>query len=156
MASTRFPLKYAAMHRRQLEDTLAAWRTPKQPRPRIGWIKSIRLGLRMSAKALAARLGITESGLRKLEVSEKNETISLATLRRVAEAMECELQYAFVPRASLQEILQDRAIEQARKILVPTSHSMMLEAQTVIAKKTEEQIQELAKELLGNKGKDLW
>ena len=85
-----------------------------------------------------------------------NETISLATLRRIAEAMDCELQYALVPRAPLQQILQDRAVEQAKKILVPTSHSMMLEAQAVMAKITEEQIRELAKELLEKKGKDLW
>jgi DNA-binding Xre family transcriptional regulator len=61
------------------------------PRPRSGWVKSIREALGMSASAFARRLGMSHAGVRKLELAEANDAICLASLRKIAEALDCEL-----------------------------------------------------------------
>ena len=66
-------------------------------RPQAGWLRAIREALGMTSAALAARLEITASGVRKLEQAEATDAITLGTLRRVAEARDCELQYTLVP-----------------------------------------------------------
>lgn len=71
--------------------------------PRCGWTKTIRLALGMSSRALGARLGMTPQGVRKLETGEANGTISLNALVRLAQGLDCELHYIFIPRTSLME-----------------------------------------------------
>src|SRR5262249_29054001 len=53
-----------------------------------------------STTQLARRLAVKQSGISMLERSERQETIKLKTLRKAAEAMECNLIYALVPKAS--------------------------------------------------------
>ena len=71
---------------------------PLPPRPPAGWLRAIREALGMTSGVLAERLGVTASGARKLEQAEAVDAITLGTLRRVAEALDCDLQYALVPR----------------------------------------------------------
>ena len=66
-----------------------------------------------------------------LKKAEADEKITLASLRKLASALDCELQYTLVPRKSLEEILEDRATLVARERLHPISHSMSLEDQSV-------------------------
>ena len=68
--------------------------------PVRGWIKAIRAGLGMSSEQLAKRLGVRQPSVVSLEQSEAKGTIALATLRRVAEALDCTLVYALVPKAT--------------------------------------------------------
>ena len=87
---------------RQLDIALNCWRDANLPaRPSSGWIKAIREGIGMTATHLAARLGVATSTVTRLETSEADDTITLASLRRAAEALNCELQYSLVPRLSL-------------------------------------------------------
>ena len=69
--------------------------------PRCGWTKTIRLALGMSSKALGLRLKISSQGVRKLEMAEAENTITLKTLARLANGLDCELQYILIPRTSL-------------------------------------------------------
>ena len=57
--------------------------------PVRGWIRAIRDGLGLSSAQLGKRLGITQPSVTALEQSEAKGTIELATLRRVAAAMDC-------------------------------------------------------------------
>ena len=82
-----------------------------------GWIKEIRLALGMSAAQLARRLKVRQSTVAKLEKSEAEETISLQSLRKAAEALDCTLVYAFVPRTSLEACVQAQARLRAKEIL---------------------------------------
>ncbi len=66
-----------------------------------------------------------------IEESEANGTIQLNTLRRVAEAMDCVVVYALVPKNSLSEMVDERAREIALRALGRVSHSMALEDQQV-------------------------
>jgi predicted DNA-binding mobile mystery protein A len=81
--------------------------------PRCGWTKTIRLALGMSSKALGDRLGMTGQGVRKLEQAETDGTITLKTLARLAEGLDCEVRYVLLPRTSLVEQVIRRAQEVA-------------------------------------------
>jgi len=69
-----------------------------------------------------------------LERSEEKGTIELATLRRVAAALDCTLVYALVPNKPLEAIVRDRARKFLRRRLEPVEHTMLLEGQKVSAK----------------------
>src|SRR5665213_2169609 len=134
---------------RQTDAMLAMWRDARlAPRPVGGWAKAIREALGMTAAALARRLGMTGAGVNKLESAEADGAITLASLRKLANALDCELHYALVPRMSLAERLQERAEQVARDRLRPVSHSMALEDQAVGARDSERQTELLAQQLL--------
>ena len=82
--------------------------------------------------------------------------ISLATLRKLADALDCELQYALVPRKQLGQQLNERALLVASDRLRPVSHSMALEDQTVNGSIRDVQRQLLAKELFDGPWGALW
>jgi len=60
--------------------------------------RAIRDALGMSLTAFARRLAMTPAGARKLEQAEAEDVITLASLRKLAEALDCELHYALVVR----------------------------------------------------------
>ena len=108
---------------RQLDIALNRWRDADLPaRPLSGWIKAIREGIGMTATHLATRLGVATSTVTRLETSEADDTITLASLRRAAEALNCELQYSLVPRQPLAQSLEARAIDLARQQMAAVQH----------------------------------
>ena len=100
----------------------------------------------MSTAQLAKRLGIRQPSLVALEQSEAKGTIELATLRRVAEALDCTLVYALLPNKPLETTLRDRARAFARRRRAPVEHSMLLEDQKVTAKDAEARLDEIMRE----------
>ena len=110
----------------------------------------------MAATHLATRLGVTTSTVTRLERSEADDTISLATLRRAAEALGCEVHYALVPKQSLADTLENRALALARQQMASVSHTMALEAQTTSPKTVEAQTRALAESLLKGSRRALW
>ena len=141
----------------QMDDQLAQLkRIPVSPRPQIGWVRAIRESLGMSTVALARRLGITHAGVRKLESSESSEAITLASLRKLAEALDCELRYVLIPRTSLKEQLQERAETVAQERLRPIAHSMALEDQAVQGSVNKLQMDQEVNNLLEGSRRDLW
>ncbi|MDP2829039.1 MAG: mobile mystery protein A [Sulfuricellaceae bacterium] len=142
---------------RQLDATLNRWRSADlPPRPPSGWIKAIREGLGMTATHLAGRLGVATSTVTRLETSEADDTISLATLRRAAEALDCELQYALVPKQSLSDTLEARATALARQQMAAISHTMALEAKATSREEVEEQTRALVVALRNGSQRKLW
>ena len=114
--------------------------------PVRGWIKAIRESLGMTTAQLAKRLGIKQPSVVTLEQSEAKGTIELATLRRVAEALDCTLVYALVPKQPLEAMVRDRARIFARRRLEPVEHSMLLEDQKVPAKDAAARLDEIVRE----------
>jgi predicted DNA-binding mobile mystery protein A len=142
---------------RQLDTTLARWRSADLSlRPPSGWIKAIREVLGMPATRLAKRLGVVASTVTRLETSEADDTISLATLRRAAEALGCELQYALVPKQSLTNTLDARATQLARARMGAIDHTMALEAQATSNDTVASQTRALAENLLKGPRRELW
>ncbi|RAR50684.1 UNVERIFIED_CONTAM: transcriptional regulator with XRE-family HTH domain, partial [Acidovorax defluvii] len=75
-------------------------------------MKTIRLALGMSSTALGTRTGMTAQGVRKLEQAEANQSISLKTLAKLADGLDCEVRYILLPRSSL----LDQVLKQSREI----------------------------------------
>ena len=123
--------------------------------PMKGWIRAIRTALGMTADQLANRLGIKQPTLHRLEQSEAKGSIELATLRRVAAALDCTLVYAYVPKQTLEETVRARARSFSRRRFAPVEHSMLLEDQKVEsrAQAEDERVNEVLRKIRPSK---LW
>ena len=126
---------------KQLDKGLESWKTANivAPRPKAGWVRTIRKALGMKISQLASRLEVNKSRVIKIEMAETLDAVTLGTLREVASALECELVYAFVPKISLKNILMDRSKKIAKKRIQRVSQSMALENQSV-SKSFEEEL----------------
>jgi predicted DNA-binding mobile mystery protein A len=132
--------RLAAQSRSQLDERFRELGPATRYTPPVrGWIKALREALGMSTAQLAKRLGIRQPSLVALEQSEAKGTIELATLRRVAEALDCTLVYALVPNKPLETTF-------ARRRRGPVEHSMLLEDQKVMAKDAEARLDEIVRE----------
>ena len=120
-----------------------------------GWIRALRQGLGLSAAALGSRMHLAQQSVDQLEKNERAGAITLASLRRAAEALDAELFYAIIPRKPLRETIAERAKDVARKRVAPVAHSMQLEAQGLADNELQERITELALELERNP-RELW
>jgi predicted DNA-binding mobile mystery protein A len=143
----------------QLDRKLPALREAavamRQAKPTGGWIRALRRALGMSTGALGRRLELAQQSIVQLEENEKNETITLASLRRVATALDAELVYAIVPRKNLRDSIAARATEVAAARVAPVAHSMKLESQGLTDKELRERIEELARDI-ERRPRDLW
>ena len=75
----------------------------------------MRNALGMSVSQLAKRLNITQSSASGLEKREKEGRLTLKKLKEMANAMDCDLIYAFVPRDSLEKTIHDQARKKSRE-----------------------------------------
>ena len=125
-------------------------------RPPRGWIKAIREALGMTTAQLGKRLGVSQPRILAIEKAESLGTIKLETLERAAQALDCRLVYALVPRTSLESMIEDRARALARERLRSTSHSMALEDQRVDKADEEEHLERLVRKRLDQSGSALW
>lgn len=133
--------------RRTLDRRLEALRQLELPTPPRGWIRALRDALGMSAADLGRRMGTTRQSIPQLERSEADGSIRLDTLRRAAEALDSELVYALVPKASLEDIVRERARAVAERTVESVEHTMSLEAQTGGTEDRDRLVDELAERL---------
>jgi len=117
----------------QLDRALEPYRKARTvPRPSKGWIRAIRQALGVSSGELARRLGTSRQLPLQMEKGEAEDRITLKSLRAAASALDCDLVYAFVPRAdSMQELIENRARDEAKSRVLGVEHSMALEDQAV-------------------------
>ncbi len=108
----------------------------------------------MSSTDLATRMGVSQQTVLELERSELHDTIKLETLRRAAEALNCDLVYFLVPRASLDETVKAQAHRKAARQLGRVAHHSRLEDQAVTDDDMAAQLDELAARFIDRKG--LW
>jgi predicted DNA-binding mobile mystery protein A len=121
---------FVALQRRQLDAQLGPKaRLRAVASPARGWIRTIRESLGMSMRQMAARLRITQQAVAELEKGERVGTITLASLRKVADALDCDVVMALVPRTSLDAVVERQAIAKARRTRKRVAHTMDLEAQ---------------------------
>ena len=146
-----------ATARRQLDKRLNSWRNiENQARPPRGWIKAIREALGLTAAQLAERLGVSQPRMFTIEKAETTGSITLDSLERAANALDCRLVYALVPRKPLDQLLSERAEIKAKQRLKFASHTMALEAQGVDAADESEQLKRLVQQLIEKGGSKLW
>ena len=142
---------------RQLDEALAPFQELRsRPGPRSGWLRAIREALGMTTRQLAARTGKSKTTVLSTERNEANGTVQLDSLRNLADALDCDLVYAIVPRTSLRERLDRQAGMIASQTVRRVSASMELEDQGVSAEERARQIDELAEEILRARKRDFW
>jgi predicted DNA-binding mobile mystery protein A len=125
--------------------------------PPIGWIKAIRNGIGMSMEQLGKKLSITKQGVMDIEKREKEGAITIKSMQEIAKAMDMKLIYGFVPNeGDLEQMIETRAIEMAKKIVERTSNTMKLEDQANSKERIEKAIKERASEIINNTPKILW
>jgi mobile mystery protein A len=123
-------------------------------KPHSGWVKAIRTALGMSQRDLAARLGVSDVAVHKLERAEQDGRISLAKLGEVAAAMDCTVVYALVPNSSLEETVQRQAHRVAAARLGYVADTMSLEDQSVAPERRAGYAEVYAQELIATN--DIW
>ncbi|MBX2978098.1 MAG: mobile mystery protein A [Flavobacteriales bacterium] len=138
----------------RIEPLLLAWRNGT---PNGGWLRSLRQGLGYSLDQLAKRLGVSRQHIGQVEKREAEGTISLNSLREVANTLDMDLYYALVPRdGSLHALIERRARQLAHDIVMRTHQTMKLEGQAVSEQRLKEAIDEQAEELRREMPKQLW
>ena len=145
--------KFKQIQLQTLDKHLAQVSVPETPSG--GWIRAIRSGLGMSIQQLAARMGVAKQSVARLERNEADDSITLKSLRKAAEALNCRLVYVLVPNEDgLQGIVQKQALLKAKEIVSAVDHTMQLEAQGV--GNAPAKIKEIAEELAKNPNTKLW
>lgn len=125
-------------------------------RPPRGWVKAIRESLGMTAEQLGRRMGVSRQRALELEASEARGAVTLESLERAAQALECHLVYTFMPRMPLEELVHERAAILAGQQLRSAAHTMTLEDQAVDPADEEEQLRRLTQDLVEQSGSTLW
>ena len=104
-------MRYAWRRSLELDCRLESIAKMVVERPEQGWARAIREALGMTKAQLARRMGVSVSTVAELERSEVRETITLASLHRVAKGLDCRVVYAIVPNGadSLESLVRIRA-----------------------------------------------
>jgi len=143
--------------RKQLDKRLNPLRNSQAfTRPPRGWLKAVREALGLTSTQLGKRMGVSQPRILDIEKSEKAGSITLDTLERAANAMDCKLVYALVPKNPLQDLVEERAQALAKKRLNTIGHSMALEAQSVLADDEKEQFEIMVRKIIEKAGSNLW
>lgn len=85
--------------RQRMEDALHGYRLGRAAAGEIeSWVRAVRQAVGMPAIEFARRMGVQEREVYRMERAEAKSRIELGSLRRAAEALDCELIYALTPR----------------------------------------------------------
>jgi predicted DNA-binding mobile mystery protein A len=149
-------LRTQAHARAALDKRFTAWRQlpAKGAKPHGGWVRAIREALGMRADDLADRMGVSQPSLTRLESNERMGRVRIDTLQRAADALDCDVVYALVPRRSLEQMVNEQARTRALDRLGRVAHTMALEDQALSNEQLEERVRDLADMYLAMPG--LW
>ena len=115
------------------------------------WINAVREAIGMTAVQLAKRLGVTQPRVAKMEANEEN--LKLSTMKKVANAMNCDFVYYFKPKSTFQNIVQTQAQKKAEEIILGVNLNMALENQDIDSK---EAIDDMAADFIYKNTKRIW
>ncbi len=135
--------------REQLDDTLSRFSTiASVNRPMKGWIRAIRDVLGMNMRQFADRLGVSKSRIPRIEQDEITGSLTLKTMNRVADKLDCVFVYGFVPRTSLDDTVRKQAAIVAQKRMNRLMHTMSLEAQGLSSKNVKKAFNNMVEEII--------
>lgn len=124
--------------------------------PAKGWIRAIRDSLGMTARQLAGRLGVAQQAVARVEKDELAGSVTIKTMRRVAECLGCEFVYGFVPHTSLDCTLREQARRVAVGRLAQANQTMSLEDQALSDEENNAILREMIDELVETMPANLW
>ena len=145
---------YRQIARTALERDFVRHRGSPTPAPRGGWIRAIRDALGMSTRELARRALVSPQRISQIERAERDRSLTLANLERIADAMGCSVEYVLVPRQPLDDMVWEQARVKASAEIGAVDHTMELEDQRPDASSHGQRIQELARRYVDKRG--LW
>mgnify|MGYP006180024779 CR=1 FL=1 len=141
----------------QLDKKLSVFTAIHTNIPAKGWIHTIRTNLNMTMEQLGNKLSITKQGVKKIEDSEAKGTVSINTLKEVAQVLDMNLVLGFAPKSgSVQQLVDEKAEMLATKIVLRTHQNMSLENQSITDDKIKQSISDLADEIKREMKKSLW
>jgi predicted DNA-binding mobile mystery protein A len=142
----------------QVDKKLSAFQSLKDTSvPTKGWLHTVRTALKMSLRQLSAKISIAPQSLKDMESREVAGTITLNTLRDVANAMDMQLVYGFVSKhESLEQMIEKRAKVLATEIVMRTNNTMTLEDQQNSKERIEKAIAQKTNEIKSEMPKYLW
>jgi predicted DNA-binding mobile mystery protein A len=117
-------------------------------RPHTGWIRALRTALGMSMATLAERLGVHKSRVSKIEQDEVAGNLTIKTMQKVADGLDCVFVYGFVPRSSLDDTINQQAFLKASKELNKLMHTMSLEAQDLPNNERQKLLKQMINQIL--------
>lgn len=122
--------RQAAERARRVVDARLASLPSIPPTPPSGWIRAIRTALGMTQREFAERMGVTAQSASQLEASERDQKIRVDSLRKAADALNCDLAYVLVPReGSLEDTVRAQAAAVLNKRRTSVDRTMGLEDQ---------------------------
>ena len=142
----------------QVDRKLAAFRSlDSTVIPEKGWIFTIRIALKMSLRQLGNRLKISPQSVKEIEEREAKGSITLKGLKEAGAVLDMKLVYGFIPKGhSIEEMIEKRAMEIAKEIVMRTSKTMQLEDQKNSKERIEKAIKSRAEEIKSKMPKYLW
>lgn len=143
--------------REQLEASLQRFKPLRAVNiPKKGWIRAIRDGLGMTARQLAIRLGVAQQAVARIEKDELTGSVTIKTMQRIAENLDCVFVYGFVPYSSLEDTIRKQARIIAMNRLTQASQTMMLENQMLSDEENEIVYAQIVDELVNTLPSYLW
>lgn len=142
--------------RQQIDSKLMQIKELRQVNADSGWIKLIREALGMTTTQLGKRAGIDQSRITRLEKAETEGDLKLSSLKKMAEGLDMQFVYAFVPKTSLESMVQEQAMKIALKRMKKVSHTMKLEDQELSEKEKAKVLEDLVQKILIEEPKDFW
>lgn len=125
--------------------------------PPIGWIRAIRNAIGMSMEQLGKKLSMSKQAVMDMEKREQQGAVTLKSMQELAKAMDMKFVYGFIPNAgSLDQMIEQRALEIAKNIVQRTANTMQLEDQANSKERIEKAIKERAAEIINKTPKILW
>jgi len=110
----------------------------------------------MNAAQLADRMQVSQPRIIAMEHSEAMGAVTLKTLQRAAEALNCTLVYALVPKEPLEQVVHNRALNVAAERIANVEHTMRLENQPTSAESQDQRVREVAETLVERASSTLW
>ena len=114
----------------------------------------IRHQLKMSQRALAKRAGMPQTTISRIESGSIEPNVS--TVKKIVEAMACDLLITVVPKYDLESIRKMQARVKAEKKICYLHGTMSLEKQAPSQKFLGELIDDEVNDLLDSPGSTLW
>jgi len=142
--------------REQLDDKLRQFKSLNHLQNGTGWIKIIRESLSMTTKQLAKKAGIGQPRISRIENNEGRGNLKISTLEKGADALDMKFVYGFIPRDSLEKLVNEQARKVALDRLKTLSHTMSLEDQQLKGKDAENALQDMIQKILIENPKDFW
>ena len=125
-------------------------------RPKDGWLALLRQALGMSGANVADRMDVSRNAIYQAERNEREGAITIAQMRKIAEAMDAEFVYAVIPKGCVEDVIRAQARRKAEARVRRASSHMALESQSLPREQTKRRIDDLAEQLIRDMPSDFW